>query len=400
MASSVFSNFTCGWQKFVSAALVSLAWWLAAAPSAVAGPAQSVLTVADFNQDGITDLLAEKISGSNQGLLWAMLVDGADGSADGKLLGNEFPLQLQDDYEFLAVGNFDGNLEGQAQIAARKTAGTPTNEIGGVRIWDLTDDASTTTTAAEGSLVFIPDTAYNLIGVGDVDGNGVDDFVFIQDNTGPNPGLVRVYLMNTSMAVQLITHALIVNDYAGLEVFGVADVTGDGTADIVLANRSQRNLRIFAMEDDATNGIAVKEQLFAFSIPDNTWDCLGFALVDSNGRADLVFEKNGGGNEGLLRVQLMPAITVGVAGQLSPFHPAHLGTNFDYVGSGLIDSDTESDFIVIRNGGATEGQVKAILLDVDMADLASTDHVDTSTFPVRIVPSSWDERTTGPVTIP
>ncbi|MCP5043883.1 MAG: hypothetical protein GY944_22885, partial [bacterium] len=222
MASSVFSNFTCGWQKFVSAALVSLAWWLAAAPSAVAGPAQSVLTVADFNQDGITDLLAEKISGSNQGLLWAMLVDGADGSADGKLLGNEFPLQLQDDYEFLAVGNFDGNLEGQAQIAARKTAGTPTNEIGGVRIWDLTDDASTTTTAAEGSLVFIPDTAYSLVGVGDVDGNGVDDFVFIQDNTGSNPGLVRVYLMNTSMTVQRITHALIVNDYAGLEVFGVA----------------------------------------------------------------------------------------------------------------------------------------------------------------------------------
>jgi hypothetical protein len=368
--------------------------------TAFAGPAQSILTVADFNQDGITDLLAEKISGSNQGLLWVMLIDGSDGSADGALLGNEFPLQLQDNYEFLAVGNFNGNLEGQSQIAARKTGGTPSNEIGGIRVWDLSDNASTTTTASEGSLIAIPDPMYSLVGIGDMDGNGVDDFVFIQDNTGFNPGLIRVYLMNTSMEVQQIAHALIVDAYPGLELFGVADVTGDGTADIVLANRTQRNLRIFAMEDDATNGIAITEQLFAFSVPPNTYDFLGFALIDPGARADLVYAKNGAPNEGLMRAQLVPALTSGVAGQLEPFHPTNLGTSFDYVGSGLVDSDTESDLILIRNGGATEGQIKAVLLEVDTGNLSSTDHIDSSTFPVRIPQTDWDERTTGPVTIP
>lgn len=387
------------WQTRCAVSLLALTAMLGlTVPAAHAGPAQSILTVADFNQDGVTDLLAERISGVNQGLLWVMLMDGSDAS----LLGSEFPLQLQDGYEFLAVGNFNGNIEGQSQIAARKTSGTPAGEIGGVRVWDLNDDASATVTAAEGSLIMVPDPMYSLVGIGDMDGNGVDDFVFIQDGTGPNPGLIRVYLMNTSMQVQQIAHALIVNDYPGLELFGIADVTGDGIADIVLANRNpaNRNLRIFVMEEDATFGIAISEQLFAFSVPPTDYDFLGFALIDPGGRADLVYVKNGAPNEGLVRIQLVPAITSGVAGQLSPFHPTNLGTSFDYVGSGLLDSDTESDLILIRNGGATEGQVKTLLLEVDTGNLASTDHVDSSTFPVRIVQTDWDERTTGPVTIP
>ncbi len=378
---------------------------IAFAPSlSLAGPSTSILTVADFNQDGISDLLAEKISGSNQGLLWVMLIDGSDASADGELLSNEFPFQLQDRYEFLAVGNFNANLDGQSQIAARKTAldvGDDARELGGLRVWDLSDDASTVNTDIEGDLIALPDPDYTLIGVGDVDGNGVDDFVFVHDFNGDTEeGLMRVYLMNISMEVEQISHPMVIPDDPDLEIFGVADVTGDDVADIVVADRAEQSLRILVMQDDATDGTSVDEQLFAYLVAPTDYDFAGFALIDSGNRADLIFVKNGAPNEGLVRVQLMPAISSGTPGQLQSFHPVNLGENFDYLGSGLVDSDTESDVVVTRNAGASDGQVEAVLLAVDDGDLAATDHVDTSTFPVLIPPAEWDERTTGPVTIP
>ena len=397
MTSSVFGDFTPRICASARVALVSIGLAFFSTSSAWAGPGLVLRSVADFNQDGISDLLAEKIAAPNLGLLWTMLVDGSDASADGMLLGNEFPIQLQNDYAFLAVGNFDGNLAGQSQIAARKTAGTPAEEIGGVRVWDLSDDASMVTNGAEGTLIFIADPIYDLIGVGDVDGNGVDDFVFIQ-GAGANPGLIRVYLMNSEMAVQQIAHALIVP--GGLEVLGVADASGDGIADIVVANRANQNLRIFLMDADVTAGIAVQGQRFAFSVPDTTWDFAGFANFTAPGgdRADLIFRKNTGANEGLLRVKQVPPIpSQGTAGLLDTFHPANLGAGFDYVGHGLLDSDTETDLILSRNDGATAGQVRVLVMNIDVTNLATGTHVESSSFPVRIDPTDWSQKAAGPV---
>ncbi|HIM01459.1 MAG TPA: hypothetical protein EYG46_10755, partial [Myxococcales bacterium] len=153
------------------------------ATPAFAGPLDSaIIAVADFNEDGVSDLLAEKVDATNSGLLWVIPIDPATSL---RLVGaSGFPLQLQEGYEFLAVGNFDGNLDGQSQIAARKTSGTPDNEIGAVRLWDLTPDGTGLTTALEGVMAFAPDPVYRLIGVGDLDANGVDDFVFEQTDCG------------------------------------------------------------------------------------------------------------------------------------------------------------------------------------------------------------------------
>lgn len=358
--------------------------------TAFAGPVASILAIADFNGDGISDILAEKLTAPDSGLLWILLIDGATGGR----LTSEFPLQLQSGYEFLAVGNFDGNLEGQSQIAARKVSGTPNKEIGMVRLWDLSDDASTTSasTPAEGVLTIAPDPSYSLIGIGDLDGNGVDDFVFVQDGSGPNPGLIRVYLMNTSMELMRIAHPLTVSAPpapSGLEVFGVADANGDGYADIFLANRTERYLRIFLLEEDATKGIAVSGQRFIFALPELDFDFLGFARIDPGNLADLIFIKNGGPDKGLLQVGLMTADPTGVG---SAFYPAHLGTKFDYVGSGLFDSDTETDLLVRRNSGTSEGQLEVLLLEIDQAvKLKGT------AFPVLLDPVDWEKRTTGAV---
>lgn len=380
--------------SLVGLALIPLTASLMATPAAFAGPIASILTVGDFNQDGISDILAEKVSAPNAGLLWIVLIDGATGER----LTSEFPFQFQEGYEFLAVGNFDGNLSGQSQIAARKTSGTPAEELGMVRLWDLTDDASAPSGPAEGVLTIAPDPVYSLIGVGDLDGNGVEDFVFIQDNSGPNPGLIRAYLMNTSMQLKQIVHPLAVmaptvpSAPPGLEVFGVADANGDGYADIFLADRTNRYMRIFLLEENATKGIDVLGQRFVFNLPQNDFDFLGFALIDPGSQADLIFVSNGGPDEGLLEVGL---ITAGVQGIASSFYPANLGVDFDFVGSGLFDSDTETDLVVKRNSGSSDGLLEFLLLEIDQVN-----KVKGTTFPTQLDPGEWEERTTRAVVSP
>lgn len=375
---------------------------------AFAGPSTSILTVADFNQDGVTDLLAEKTGATNPGLLWVIPIDSATGL---RLTGaSEFPIQLQDGYEFLAVGNFNGNLEGQSQIAARKTSGMPVEEIGFVRLWDLTDDASGLTTPAEGVPTFSPDPVYSLIGIGDLDDNGVDDFVFVQTDCGvpancPNPGLMRVYLMNTSMELMQIAHPLNVGSFPNpLEIFGVADADGDGHSDIILANRTQRNLRTFlmgnAVDGEGLPTITVSAQKFAFKLPANDNDFIGFALINPGSRADLVFANNSG-SEGLIQTRLMEANAEGLS---LPYYLTNIGTTHKYVGSGLFDSDTETDLVVQT---IANGQVRVLLLEMDADDSGVVDTDDrgldltkSSTFPVRLDPTQWLERSTGPVTFP
>ena len=383
-----------GWQL---AATVGL---LAISQAALAGPNSTILTTADFNQDGVTDILVENLVDPNAGLLQAILID----SSTGLPMGNEFPILLQDGYEFLAVGNFNGNLEGQSQIAARKMSGTPPDELGGVRLWDLTDDASAPAGLIEGELELIPHLAYKLVGVGDLDGNGVDDFVFVHDNSGDaeDRGLVRVYLMNTLMKVMRIAHPLNVSDFAStLEIFGVADADGNGTADFIFASRDSNdlfpNLRVLLMEADVADGVRVSDQKFPRGLPPRVFDFLGFARIDPGSSADLIFSKRTTPNQGVIQVRLLSQDAENLS---APFYPLNMGSSYDYIGNGLFDSDTETDLILIKRDAPHEGLLRLVLLDTDSADPSGVIDIDdqtagqikSSVFPTLLTPMVWQER--------
>jgi hypothetical protein len=377
------------------------------ATPAFAGPGTTILAVADFDQDGTSDFLAEKVGGANLGLLWVIPINQEDSLRKAGASG--FPLQLQNGYEFLAVGNFNGNLEGQSQIAARKTSGLPGDtEIGVVKLWDLEPDGKGLTTPLEGVMAFAPDPIYRLIGVGDLDDNGVDDFVFEQANCDapavcPNPGLMRAYLMNTSMALQKIAHPLINAGFgAPHEAFGVADANGDGFADIVLARRdadpatrpnANGNLRTFLMQGDGVDSISVSGQAFAFDLPGPEYNFVGFAGAP---RLLLLFEKTSGTNAGLIQARIVEDTS---ASALSlPFYVVNLGnTSLSYIGNGLFDGDINTDFAFINN---TSGIVHTVLLEA--FSTRDVDMFKSRVFPVDLTNGAevWANRATGAVTFP
>jgi subtilisin family serine protease len=133
------------------------------------------------------------------------------------------------------------------------------------------------------------------VDVADVTGDGRADLVTLNTN-----GYVYVYRGNADGKLGSFTFTTqidpIMNDGSGQEPVGVADVTGDGLADLVTLDGS--TLKLWAGKDDAT--FAAASTAYAGSIDSSLMDGVGEGLVglldyDGDGRSDLVSVKAQGG---------------------------------------------------------------------------------------------------------
>ena len=170
-----------------------------------------VLAVADFSGDGRADILFRRTS-TSQIALWQM-------SGSTKLAG--ITLGTATALEFLAVADIDA--DGRTDILWRDSGGV-------LRAWIMGAGSVTSIVAVAGAPAM--PVAWALVGTGDLDADGDDDFVWRNKTTGA----VQGWMMNGASVGTAGSIAAAV----GLQwrVESMNDLDGDGDDDLVWRNKA------------------------------------------------------------------------------------------------------------------------------------------------------------------
>ena len=325
---------------------------------ALAGSTAEAPLSFNFNGDNTSDVGLVKTSDPNDGLIRILLIQGV------ALNNSGFPLGLPTGFEATGAGNFNGDVNDQAELLARKLSGT---NAGLLRI--ITLNAAGTGVASNAFPAFVP-TDFRHVGVGDLDADGNDDLVYVKTNA-PNQGLIRVILLNSNLTVK--QNAFPGFLAAGFEGLGVADADGDGHADILAIKTTAPNeglVRVLVMAD---TGTTVQSNQFPAVKPAG-FDIEGLAPYNVDSLADILLRKTGAPNAGLLRVQRMGPNAASIE---SNAFPATLAAGFVVVGTGDYDGLNQSDVLARQSTGANTGLLRIVLLN------AAGDGVSNAGFPAN-----------------
>jgi hypothetical protein len=210
------------------------------------GAGASVAGVADFSGDGAGDLLLNLGPGSF--ILWNVALGGA-GFAELSGFGG---------FQTLGFGDLRGS------VATDVLAISASREL---RIFDVsTNSSSSLLTLSQG---------FSLVGVGNIDGVGKDDILFINDAT-------RALFALTDGGWRDL---FVLGD--GWQVAGIADVINGPADDLVLFNE---NNRVSIFWDPTQGGNGWRD--FATIAPG--WSFKGFHDLDGDARTDVMLQNVGG----------------------------------------------------------------------------------------------------------
>jgi hypothetical protein len=178
----------------------------------------------------------------------------------------------------------------------------------------------------------VSDPNWRVAGTGDVDGDGNPDLVW-RHQTG---GWLAVWYLAGSEVRS--TEFLSINRVADLnwQIKGVADVNGDGKADLIWQHQSGGWLAAWLMN---RSHVLSTQPLSINQVSDVQWQIVGAGDANGDGYADLIWQHQTGG----LGVWYLRGTTVIGTERLSINHIAD--TNWHIRGVGDVDGDNHADII-------------------------------------------------------
>jgi FG-GAP-like repeat len=143
---------------------------------------------------------------------------------------------------------------------------------------------------------------FRAMAIGDVDGDGIPNFVLAADGID-HPKLLIAQLAGNSLVFQ----QTLVEAFS-ISALAVADIDGDGRADILAATYGAISIRL-----QQSNGAVRLAQTYLFRPPDNGYDAhpsLFVGDLNGDGRPDLAFDS--------VLIFQKPALAVPIGKSLGP----------------------------------------------------------------------------------
>jgi hypothetical protein len=184
------------------------------------------------------------------------------------ILGSEAYVRSIADLNWQIVGMGDLDGDGKADILWRHAT------TGDNYLWPMN---STTIKATEGYLRSVTDANWKVAAIADFDGNGNDDILWRNISTGEN----YIYFMN---GTTISSEGYIRSVVPAWTVVGAGDFDGDGKADILWRNASTGENYLFPM-----NGLAIKPTEAYFRSVAAPWTVAGLGDFDGDGKTDILW---------------------------------------------------------------------------------------------------------------
>jgi hypothetical protein len=326
-------------------ASVSIASNAAGSPHAVslAGVGMLARVRFDFDGDGRSDVLWRHLGSGGTGENYLYFMDGKT------ILASEGYTRTVGDPAWVVAGTGDFDGDGKADILWRNTA-TGQNYV---YFMD-----GKTIKPTEGYIRTVADQTWQVAGIGDFDGDGKDDILWRQAGTGQN----YVYFMDGKTIKPSEGYIRTVAD-GSWQVAGVGDLDGDGRDDIVWRRTSTGENYVYFMD-----GKTIKpSEGFLRTVADAAWQVKALADLDGDGKADIVWRH---GSSGQNYVYFMDGRTIKAAeGYLRTVEPAwQIVQAGDFDGDGKADlfwrnAATGQNYLYPMEGKtikATEGYVRTV----------------------------------------
>ena len=290
----------------------------------------AIADAGDVNADGTPDIIAGAPFGG-----YSRLASGVDGSL---ILDIPAPDGVASQFGYAVSSLGDVNNDGRSDLLIGAPAYNNGINTGAGRVYVCSGADGSVIHTINGPGVFGAGFGQGVSGVGDVDGDGIDDAAV------SSPGQGRAYLYSGATGLQIgpdLIPTSASNSFGQFFVGGVGDLTGDGVPDVYVGDYAASRAFVFSGADGSIHlnipggggaGLGCGRGLYADADGDGVDDlCIG-AYTDATGGPSAGQVRLYSGADG----SLIRAVSSNTGG-------TQLG--FDAVGIGDVNGDGAPDFV-------------------------------------------------------